>query len=320
MALAVVVLAAGMGTRMKSKLPKMLHEAAGRPLLEHVLRAVQPLNPERTVVVVGHGSEAVKERVSAYDVTFVTQEKQLGTGHALLQAKEALRDFVGDVLVLNGDGPLIKTETLRDLVALQRGRRGMTLVTCKVGDPTGLGRILRNAAGRVFKIVEEKDASPDEKHISEVNPGLYIFDATVFDKASGLLNDNAAGEYYITDLPHLYLSAGDDVNTLSVADETEVLGVNDRRHLAQIDKILRDRIRDRWLDAGVTMTSADMTFIDDAVFVGPDVVLEPGVVLKGGTHIGEGAQIGAYAYLEDCTVEAEARIAPHTVRRGGTLA
>ena len=319
MALAVVVLAAGMGTRMKSKIPKMLHEAAGRPLLEHVLRAVQPLNPERVVVVVGHGSSLVKDRMKAYDVTYVIQEQQLGTGHALLQAKDALRDFVGDVLVLNGDGPLIKTETLQDLVATQRGQRGMTLVTCRVADPTGLGRIVRNAGGKVFKIIEEKDASPDEKHISEVNPGLYIFDATVFDKAAGLSSDNAAGEYYITDLPGLYLGAGDDVNTLTVADETEVLGVNDRRHLAHIDKILRNRIRDRWLTAGVTMTSIETTFIDDTVFLGPDVILEPGVILKGETHIGEGAHVGAYAYLEDCTVEAGGRVAPHTVRRGEML-
>ena len=319
MPLAVVVLAAGMGTRMKSKIPKMLHEAAGRPLLEHVLRAVAPLNPERVVVVVGHGSDAVKERVAAYDVTFVTQEKQLGTGHALLQAKEALSDFVGDVLVLNGDGPLIKTDTLQRLVAEQRGRRGMTLVTCKVADPTGLGRILRNAGGKVVNIVEEKDASPDEEHISEVNPGLYIFDATVFGKAARLSNGNAAGEYYITDLPGLYLRAGDDVSTLTVEDESEVLGVNDRRHLAHIDKILRDRIRDRWLTAGVTMTSPETTFIDDTVFLGPDVVLGPGVILKGETHVGEGAQVGAYAYLENCTVEAGARVAPHSVRRGETL-
>ncbi len=319
MALAVVVLAAGMGTRMQSKTPKMLHEAAGRPLLEHVLRAVQPLNPERVVVVVGHGSDLVKERMQAYDPTFVTQEQQLGTGHALLQAEEALRDFVGDVLVLNGDGPLIKTETLQDLVAKQRGRRGMTLVTCQVADPTGLGRIVRNAGGKVFKIVEEKDATPDEKHISEVNPGLYIFDATVFDKAGELSSDNAAGEYYITDLPSLYLQAGDDVNTLTVADETEVLGVNDRRHLAHIDRILRDRTRERWLTAGVTMTSPETTFIDDTVFLGPDVVLEPGVILKGETHVGEGAFVGAYAHLEDCTVEAGARVAPHSVRRGETL-
>ena len=320
MALAVVVLAAGMGTRMKSTTPKMLHEAAGRPLLEHVLRAVQPLNPERVVVVVGHGSSAVKERMKAYDPVFVTQERQLGTGHALLQAKEALQDFVGDVLVLNGDGPLIKTETLQDLVAKQRGGRGMTLVTCRVGDPTGLGRIVRNAGGKVFKIIEEKDATPDEKHISEVNPGLYIFDATVFDKAVGLSSDNAAGEYYITDLPSLYLQAGDDVNTLTVADETEVLGVNDRRHLANIERILRDRVRDRWLTAGVTMTSPETTFIDDTVFLGPDVVLGPGVVLTGETHVGEGARVGAYACLENCTVEAGARVAPHTVRHGETLA
>ena len=320
-ALAVVILAAGQGTRMKSELPKCAHQAAGRSLLGHVLKAVEPLEPDHTVVIVGEGAEQVKAAVEGEQVTFVTQDFSTGygTGHALMQARDALADFDGAVMVLNGDGPLLKTETLARLAETQGERRGMTLITCKVADPTGMGRIVRGEDGSLAQIVEEKDTSPEQKHLDEVNPGVYIFDSTVFEKGERLSSDNAAGEYYITDLPALYLQAGDEVRTVLVEDETEVLGVNDRSHLARIERILRDRVREHWLSEGVTMTSPETTFIDDTVRLEPDVTLEPGVILKGETQIAGGSNIGAYAYLEDCKVTANADIAPHTVARGETL-
>jgi bifunctional UDP-N-acetylglucosamine pyrophosphorylase / glucosamine-1-phosphate N-acetyltransferase len=314
MSFSVVVFAAGKGTRMKSKFPKVIHEAAGRPLVEHVLRAVAPLKPLKTVVVVGHGANFVKERLAAYEVTFVMQEQQLGTGHALLQTQEALKDKQTDVLVLNGDGPLLKTETLKALVNEQLGKPGMTLLTCKVTDPTGLGRIIRDATGNIHSIVEEKDTTPEQKRITEVNPGFYMFDKTVFEKAKNLGNQNKSGEYYITDLPSLYLQEGHQVRGIMVDDEREMLGVNDRKHLSQIDKILQDRIRDKWLKAGVTMTAPELTFIDDTVELGTDVILEPGVILKGKTVIPEGVSVGAYSYLNDYTVQPGGQVPPHTVK------
>jgi len=316
--LAVVVMAAGQGTRMKSKLPKALHRAAGRSLLEHVLRATAPLNPEHTVIIIGYGAEQVKEDVKNYDVSFVLQDfdEGYGTGMALKQAERALPGFVGNVMALNGDGPLLKTETLAQLVAEQGGQDGMTLVTCLVDEPTGMGRIIRDATGNVDNIVEEKEATPDQKHIKETNPGIYLFDATVFDKARRLSKDNAAGEYYITDLPRIYLQEGSPVRGMRVEDETEVLSVNDRKHLTSIERILRERIRDTWLAAGVTMISPETTFIDDTVFIEPDVVLEPGVILKGETRIGEGATVGAYAYLQDAQIAEGEVVPPHTVRNG----
>jgi bifunctional UDP-N-acetylglucosamine pyrophosphorylase / glucosamine-1-phosphate N-acetyltransferase len=315
MSFSVVILAAGMGTRMKSSLPKMLHEAAGRPLTEHVIRAVAPLEPTKTVVVIGHGAEQVKARLSNYDVEFVLQEKQLGTGHALMQTEAALKDLQGDVMVLNGDGPLLRTQTLEQLVKAQAGKDGMTLITCNVSNPTGLGRILRDATGNISSIIEEKDTTPEQKKITEINPGIYIFDKTVFEKAKSLGNSNKAGEYYITDLPTHYLQAGSKVRSVLVADETEVLGVNDRKHLAQIDKILQDRIRNKWLVAGVTMISPESTFIDDTVELARDVILEPGVILKGKTTVGEGSRVGAYSYLANVTLAANTTVAPHTVKQ-----
>ena len=314
MSFSVVVLAAGMGTRMKSKFPKVIHEAAGRPLVEHVLRAVTPLKPIKVVVVVGHGAAFVKERLSTYDVTFVLQEKQLGTGHALLQTENALKDKQADVLVLNGDGPLLKTETLQALVNEQLTKPGMTLLTCKVSDPTGLGRIIRDPQGNIQNIVEEKDTTPEQKLVNEINPGFYMFDKTVFEKAKNLGNQNKSGEYYITDLPALYLKEGHQVRGILVDDEREVLGVNDRKHLSQIDKILQDRIRDKWLKAGVTMTAPELNFIDDTVELGSDVILEPGVILKGKTVVPEGVTVGAYSYLSDYTVQPNTVIPPHTVK------
>jgi bifunctional UDP-N-acetylglucosamine pyrophosphorylase / glucosamine-1-phosphate N-acetyltransferase len=314
MSFSVVILAAGQGTRMKSKLPKVLHEAASRSLVEHVVRAVAPLKPVKTVIVIGHGAEQVKERMQQHPVEFVLQEKQLGTGHALMQTENALKDLQGDVMVLNGDGPLLKTETLARLLETQSNQPGMTLITCNVSNPTGLGRILRDGNGNIQNIIEEKDTTPEQKKITEINPGIYIFDKTVFDKAKGLGNNNKAGEYYITDLPAHYLQAGSNVRSVLVADETEVLGVNDRKHLAQIDKILQDRIREKWLVAGVTMTAPESTFIDDTVELSQDVVLEPGVILKGKTVVGEGARVGAYSYLVDADVAAYTTVAPHTVK------
>jgi bifunctional UDP-N-acetylglucosamine pyrophosphorylase / glucosamine-1-phosphate N-acetyltransferase len=314
MSFSVVILAAGMGTRMKSKFPKVVHEAAGRPLVEHVLRAVEPLKPSKIIVVVGHGADFVKERLAHYEVTFVLQEKQLGTGHALLQTESVLNDLQSDVLVLNGDGPLLKTETLQAIFNEQLGKPGMTLLTCKVADPTGLGRIIRDANGQIQSIIEEKDTTSEQKKIAEVNPGFYMFDKTVFDKAKNLSNQNKSGEYYITDLPALYLKEGHNVRSILADDEREVLGVNDRKHLSQIDKILQDRIRDKWLKAGVTMISPETTFIDDTVELGQDVVLEPGVILKGKTVIPEGVTVGAYSYLSDYTAQANSFITPHSVK------
>ncbi len=242
MPLAVVVLAAGQGTRMKSDLPKVLHEAAGRPLVEHVLRAVYPLGPERVVVVTGYKAEEVEAKLAGESVQFARQTQQLGTGHALLQTKEVLEDFDGAVMVLNGDGPLLKTETLKRLAQTQGDSgAGMTLVTCEVNDPTGLGRIIRKADGSVAKIVEEKDATEEERHVREINPGIYIFNRDVFSVAAGLSNDNAAGEYYITDLVDLYLRAGHAVQAVKIEDETEILAVNDREQLAAVERILQAR-------------------------------------------------------------------------------
>ena len=245
----VVILAAGQGTRMRSKLPKVLHEAAGRPLLEHVLRAVGPLEPESTVIIVGHAAKVVEARFKDYQVggrpvKFARQDfsQGYGTGLALKQTEAAFAGFEGDLLVLNGDGPLVKTATLRRLVQAQAAQGdGMTLLTCTMQNPYGMGRIVRNEDGSVARIVEEKDLTPEAAAIQEINPGLYVFDRHVFALAAELRDDNAAGEYYITDLVDHYLRADYPVQTVLGEDETEILGVNDPEQLALVDRLLRAR-------------------------------------------------------------------------------
>lgn len=311
--LAVVVLAAGEGKRMRSSLAKTLHEVAGRPILDHVLRAAAPLKPDRTVVLVGVNGHQVRERfVGRPGVEFVTQDFSTGygTGHALREAAKGLVGFSGNVMVLNGDGPLLRSETLAALAAALEERSGMALVTCHFSDPKGLGRVVRGADGRFVGVVEEKDATEEQRRITEINPGVYLFDATVFDRAASLTNDNAAGEYYITDLPRLYLEAGESVNTVLVDDETELLGVNDKAQLAQAEHVLRERVRRHWLQAGVTMLHPPTTFIDDTVQLGTDVVLEQGVCLRGSTTVGDGARIGANSVLTDHAVAVGEQVTP----------
>jgi bifunctional UDP-N-acetylglucosamine pyrophosphorylase/glucosamine-1-phosphate N-acetyltransferase len=311
--LAVVILAAGAGTRMQSNLPKVLHEAAGRPLVEHVLRAALPLKPERVMVLVGDQGQRIAERLQGYPVELVQQDfsRGYGTGQALMQATENLDDFAGAVMVLNGDGPLITTATLSRLRAALEEHGGMALLSCTVSDPTGLGRIIRNSDGSVAAIVEEKDASATVKAIHEINPGFYIFDERAFDLGQQLTNDNAAGEYYITDMVALYLKAGARVSAVSTDDELETLGVNNRQQLAVVERALQDRIRQRWLLHGVTMIAPEQTFIEDTVILGRDIILEPGVILKGSTTVAEGVRVGAYSYLQDVAIRSD--VAPHTV-------
>lgn len=311
--LAVVVLAAGEGKRMRSSLAKTLHEVAGRPILDHVLRAAEPLAAERTVVLVGVNGAQVEERFRHRPgVTFVTQDFSTGygTGHALREAAKGLAGFEGNVMVLNGDGPLLRTATLAALAASLQERGGMALVTCHFSDPTGLGRIVRGPDGRLSRIVEDKDATPEQRQLTEVNPGVYLFDATVFERAAALTDDNAAGEYYITDLPRLYLQSGASVETVLVTDETELLGVNDKQQLALAEEVMRERVRRHWLAAGVTMLHPGTTFIDDTVQLGSDVVLEQGVCLRGTTTVGAGSRIGAHSVVTDTRVGEGERVPP----------
>ncbi len=325
---AVVVLAAGAGTRMRSSRHKVLHEAAGAPLLEHVLRAVDPLGPRRVVVVVGHRGEQVRERFAGRagggELVFAEQRELLGTGHALWQAEEqVLGAFApgeaGSVLVLVGDAPLVTSATLERMLAAQGAGPGMTLLTATVPDPTGLGRIVRGGGGQVERIVEHKDAGPEELAIAEVNGGFYAFDLGVFARCRRLSPDNAQGELYITELLDLYRADGLPTRAVAAASPEEVLAANDRSELAVVDRVLRDRARRGWLLAGVTMVAPETVFLDDAVELARDVVLHPGVHLLGATRVGEGAAVGPYAVLTDCTVAPGAVVPPLTVATGETF-
>lgn len=314
---AVVVLAAGMGSRMKSSLPKTLHQVAGKPLLAHVLHAAAHLAPKRVIVVIGHGGHQVQEAMRGHNVTFVYQHEQLGTGHALLQTEDALQDYTGDVFVLNGDGPLIRGETLKHLLAYHREEgAGMTIATAHVPNPTGLGRIVREADGTVARIVEQKDATEAEQQITEINPGLYLFNRNMFTRAQHLTNENAAGEYYITDLVAHYRAAGESVAALAVPDASELFGINDRTELARAERILQERYRAKWLREGVTMIAPETVYFGADVQLANDVVLEPGVIISGTSIIGAGAVIGAYSVLVNAVIPPRTRVLPHTLQQG----
>ncbi len=325
MPLAVVILAAGQGTRMKSELPKMLHEAAGRPLLGHVIERAKELQPQRIVVVTGHGADAIETYFKDADVTFARQDQQLGTAHAFLCAEAALAGFSGDVYVLYGDTPLMRPETLRTALESHReaaGDRaagaGMTVITGVLEDATGYGRIVRDEHGQVLRIVEQKSATPEEKLIREWNSGMYLFDSSGFELAHAIGNDNSAGEYYLTDILEAYRAAGRPVRA-HTADSSELEGCNDRLQLAKADRALRDRLRERWMRAGVTLRDPATTYIDDTASLEPDVILEPGVVVSGQSFIGRGSRIGAYSVVQDSRLVGAVHVKPHSVLEGALV-
>lgn len=316
---AAVVLAAGEGRRMRSQLPKVAHEVAGRPMVTHVVRTARAAGAEPVVVVVGHGADAVRGALEGQPVRFAVQEEQRGTGHALACAAPALADHPGPVFVLNGDGPLVRAATLRRVAeahdAPPAAGRGMTLVTVRPEDPTGLGRIVRGADGALNRIVEEADTDAATRAIREVNAGLYLLDASVWRRLDELGSDNAQGEAYLTDLPAAYLANGAPVRTVAPDDPDDVLAANDREQLAGLERVARARIARRWMHEGVTLRSPETTVLDDDVELAPDVVIEPFVVLRNGTRVGGAARIGAGAVLDGCSVATGAEVPPHTVAR-----
>jgi bifunctional UDP-N-acetylglucosamine pyrophosphorylase/glucosamine-1-phosphate N-acetyltransferase len=299
----VVVLAAGKGTRMKSALPKVLHKANGLTLVDRVLAAAEALEPESVIVVIGHQTEQLQAHLAGSTVLTAVQEPQLGTGHALLQAEPFLEGKVGTVLLLSGDVPLLRSATVQALVNHHVTQRAAaTVLTAAVPEPAGYGRIVRKD-GSISAIVEHKDASADERAITEINSGVYAFDlGPLFPALRQIGSSNAQGEYYLPDLVRVFRGQGLPVETVSLPDPLEILGVNSRKELAQVSAILRDRKNDELMAAGVTIVDPATTWVHSDVVVGPDTVLQPGVYLEGQTSIGAGCEIHSGVRIVDSTV------------------
>jgi bifunctional UDP-N-acetylglucosamine pyrophosphorylase/glucosamine-1-phosphate N-acetyltransferase len=308
--LTVVVLAAGEGKRFRSALPKPLHQIAGRPLLWHVLAAAAPLKADRTVVVVGNGADQVRAAVESFDlgpVDFAVQAAQRGTGDALAAALPALGGD-GDVLVLSGDTPLLSTALLEGLLDAHRSARATaTLLTCALDDPTGYGRILRDADGAVTGVVEERDATPAQRRLREVGAGMYVFRRPALDGLAELRPDNDQGEYYLPDLVPLVLAGGGRVATFE-GPAAEARGVNDRVELAAAEAVLRRRLLERLMLAGVTVVDPATTYVDVDVEVGQDTVLAPMTFLEAGTRVGARCRLGPNVRLVGCTVGDDATV------------
>lgn len=316
--IAIIVLAAGKGTRMKSALPKVMHRAAGRSLLGHVLHAAQSLAPAQAVVVVGPGMEAVaaEARNVFPEVRVAIQEDRLGTAHAVSMAKQALGSFSGTVLVLYGDVPLIGAESLASLAKLA-GASGMAVLGFEAENPHGYGRLIRGAGGHVAAIREELDASPEERKIRLCNSGIIaVSSERLWPLLARVGNGNAKGEYYLTDLVELATAEGIACG-LATCPEAEVAGVNDRTQLASIEATLQERYRRQHMLNGATLTAPETVFFSADSEIGQDVVIGPHVVIGPGVTVGDGAEILAFSHLEGARVGAGARIGPYARLRPG---
>lgn len=287
-----IILAAGKGTRMKSKLPKVLHKVCGKPMLQHVIDAAKAAGSTREIVVVGSGAELVEQSFS--DVEFVLQAEQLGTGHAVLCTKEKFANSKGTVLVLCGDTPLFTGELLKKFVDKHsESNAAATVLTAEMPDATGYGRIIREDDGTFRKIVEHKDANSYERQITEVNAGVYCFDIEkLFDALAKVKNENAQGEYYLPDVLSILKNDSEKINAVVVDDYTQTLGINSRAQLADADKILRQRKNLEVMAGGVTMIDPATTFIDSDVEIGQDTIIYPNTYIEGKTKIGENCAIG----------------------------
>lgn len=328
---AVAILAAGRGTRMKSALPKVLHPLGGQSLVERVIRSVTTLSPSRCLVIVGYRSDLVRESLQGLpNIEFVEQAEQLGTGHAIQQVIPHLQDFQGDLLVLNGDVPLLRSETLQQLVAAHKTHQNAaTILTAQLPNPKGYGRIFCDGNNIVTQIVEDRDCSPAQQQNRRINAGVYCFRWSELAQVLPQLQaNNDQKEYYLTDtVSHLQ-----PVMAVDVEDYQEIVGINDRKQLAAANRILQMRIKDKWMAAGVTLVDPESVTIDDTVQIHPDVIIEPQTHLRGQTTIHSGCRIGPgsliensqigengtvqYSVISDSVVDAGTRVGPYAHLRG----
>ena len=303
MDLSIVILAAGEGTRMKSDLPKVLHRLGGRPLVSHALETARALTDAPPALVVGHGAEAVKEAVGEGAI-YVNQTEQLGTGHAVLQARDALRGRSGLVLVSYADMPLLTEQTLGRLVESQRGNSGpVTMLTLVQDNPRGFGRVVRGENEAVIEVVEEAVATPEQLAIRELNAGVYCFDADwLWEHVDQIPLSLPKEEYYLTDLVGMAVDEGCDVAAVVADAPEEALGINTRVHLAEAERVLRRRINERLMRAGVTIVDPATTYVDEGVVVGQDTTIRPNSHLRGETRVGGRCTIGPNSVIEDSTI------------------
>jgi bifunctional UDP-N-acetylglucosamine pyrophosphorylase/glucosamine-1-phosphate N-acetyltransferase len=304
-----VILAAGAGTRMKSSTPKVLHKICGKTMIGHVLSQVQQAGVENIILVVGHGASEVINACAEYGVQIVYQTELLGTGHAVMQAQDYLPDQ-GDVLILCGDTPLITEATLTKLINIHAvERNSATVLTAELEDPYGYGRILRNEFDQVTRIIEQKDASEEDKTIREINSGLFCFNSKLLkENLLKLKTDNAQNEYYITDVLSLAAGEGKKTGAYKINDINEIMGINNRVQLAEAEKVMRGRILKDHMLNGVTVIDPDHTYVDGSVQIGVDTILHPGVILSGNTVIGENCSIGQNSKIDNSTIGDEVSI------------
>lgn len=298
-----VILAAGQGTRMKSKLYKVLHPVCGKPMVKHVVDVVKELPFSETIVIVGHGAEKVRSTLGE-EVTYALQEEQLGTGHAVLQAAPILEKEEGTTVVLCGDTPLITKETLEKLLLHhEKEDASVTVLTANIDDPTGYGRIVRGENGLVERIVEHKDATEEERRITEINTGIYCFDnRKLFVSLQKVTNNNAQGEYYLPDVIEILKNEGEKIAAYRTDDFTETLGVNDRIALAEAERVMRKRILGHWMKEGVTIVDPDNTYISCEAIIGQDTTILPGTIIAGKTEIGSDCIIGPNTQITNSQV------------------
>lgn len=316
--LCTIILAAGKGTRMKSSRAKVLHEVFFAPMVHHVVRAVLPLEAKKNIAVVGHQGEQVRASLAGFSVACVEQRQQNGTGHAVLAVEQAVPTECANVLILCGDTPLVRSRTLLDMVAVHEEKGAdLTLLTTRMDDPFGYGRVLQDTDGRVRAIVEEKDASDDERRIAEINGGIYCVGRSfLFSALKEITPDNSQNELYLTDIVGIAVSAGRRVERFQHRDAGEILGINSREQLARAHGILTHRRNLDLMAAGVTILDPATTYIAPGVSIGADTVVQPQVQILGRSWVGEGAAIGSCSVLTDCTVAAAGVVPPGTVATG----